>query len=365
MELHRARHTLFACVAAIGLLTVAASSQALADDDTYEGAEHGRGTKDAQLCALGSAAVGQPGSVICKSIMTGATTQSVPVGATVSKAGGISGSLVRYDNHVLVTNQAQGAVLFDVMGGQLRSARTLATDGEDSLSGALTSRGAYVLTGKRLLFFRMGDSTASSSQPLMQADGSAAHVVIAGGYAYVSEKSGSLEAFALGRGGDLRSGATPVAGVPAGIIVGITAVGDQVVAPIAHLASNFDLSAIPVVRGLDTIQIVPTKEVAACWAGSDGNEACVTNPGSMTVSCGQVGSSAFTSYTSAAATLSGETAFDVDMKDSLVGILGMRSGAPVLLTFVRSKRGGDFLQAMNEIPLGTAAGTGAMLLPPM
>ena len=48
-----------------------------------------------QLCALGSSAVGQPGTVICKNIMTGATTQSVAVGATVAAPGGIAGSLDR------------------------------------------------------------------------------------------------------------------------------------------------------------------------------------------------------------------------------------------------------------------------------
>jgi hypothetical protein len=264
---------------------------------------------------------------------------------------------------VLVTNQSQGAVLFELAGGQLSSPVTLQTGGESSLSGTLSDRGAYVLTGTRLLFFPRGEMTASSSQPLLLADGSAAQVVLAGGYAYVSEKNGSLEAFSLGRDGNIRGHATPVTGVPAGVIVGITGVGDLVVAPIAHLASNPNQSTIPVVSGLNVVQLVPTKEVAACWAANDGGEACITNPGSMTVSCGHVGSEAFTSYTSAAASLPGETVFDVDMMDTLVGILGRINGAPVLLAFSRTKQSGDFLSLVNQFPLGTATATGAVLLP--
>jgi hypothetical protein len=84
----------------------------------------------------------------------------------------------------------------------------------------------------------------------------------------------------------------------------------------------------------------------------------------MTVSCGHVGSEAFTSYTSAAASLPGATVFDIDMMDTLVGILGRSNGAPVLLAFSRTKRSGDFLSLMNQFPLGTATATGAMLLPP-
>jgi hypothetical protein len=241
---------------------------------------------------------------------------------------------------------------------------TLQTDGESSLSGVLSDRGAYVLTGTRLLFFPPGEMMATSNQPLLVADGSAAQVALAGGFAYVSEKNGSLEAFSLGRDGNIRGHATPLAGVPAGVIVGITGVGDVVVAPIAHLASNANQSSIPVANGTTVTQIVPTKEVAACWAASDGDEACVTNPGSMTVSCGHLGSEAFTSYTSAAASLPGETVFDIDMMDTFVGILGKSNGAPVLFAFSRTKRSGDFLSLMNQFPLGTATATGAVLLPP-
>ena len=66
----------------------------------------------AQICSLGSAAVGTPGTVICKDTMSGETTQSIPVGATVSGAGGIANSLASRDERVLVTNQVGGAILF-------------------------------------------------------------------------------------------------------------------------------------------------------------------------------------------------------------------------------------------------------------
>ena len=59
-------HALQSCVAAIGLLAATSSSQASTEDGS-------------QLCTLGSSGVGQSGTVICKNVMTGATTQSVPV----------------------------------------------------------------------------------------------------------------------------------------------------------------------------------------------------------------------------------------------------------------------------------------------
>jgi hypothetical protein len=52
----------------------------------------------------------------------------------------------------------------------------------------------------------MGATEATSIQPLLVGDGLAAQVALAGGYAYVSEKSGSLEAFALGHDGNMRGG---------------------------------------------------------------------------------------------------------------------------------------------------------------
>lgn len=357
--MHQSNRTLGYCVASIGLLAMLAGGDASADDGS------GSASRTGQLCSLGSAGVGQPGSVICLDLMTGAVSQTVPVGATAAAAGGIAGSLVRHGGRILVTNQTQGALLFDVAGGRLQSPTTLDTAGEASLSGALSDHGAYVLTGTRLLFFPAHAMTPASSQRLLQADGSAAQVVLANGYAYVSEKSGSLEAFSLGGSGELAEGATLVAGVPAGVIVGITAVDDVVVAPVAHLASNPNQSTIPVVRGLAVVQIVPTKEVAACWAANDDGEACITNPGSMTVSCGRLSGDAFASYTGAAASLSGETVFDIAMstRDGGVGILGMSHGAPVLLSFARTKTSGDFLTAMTQFPLGTAAATGVVFLP--
>ena len=353
-------HTVQSCAVVISLLTLTSGSQASTDNALGFGAQGG------QLCALGSSAVGQPGTVICKNVMTGSTTQSVAVGSTIAAPGGIAGSLARHGTHVLVTNQSQGALLFEIAGGQLKSPVTLQTGGEGSLSGALSDRGIYVLTGTRILFFPSGQTMAMSSQPLLKADGSAAQVTLAGGHAYVSEKSGSLEAFSLGGDGNILGSATPVAGVPAGVIVGITGFEDLVVAPVAHLASNANQSTIPVVSGLNVAQIVPTKEVAACWAANDGGgEACVSNPGSMTVSCGHLGPDAFMSYTGAAASLAGDTVFDIDMLDSLVGILGMSSGTPVLLAYGRTRMGGDFLSLINTVPLGTTTATGAMLLPPL
>ena len=42
---------------------------------------------------------------------------------------------------------------------------------------------------------------------------------------------------------------------------------------------------------------------------------------------------------------------------------GIHDGAPVLLTYARSEDNGDFLTWTNEIALGTAKATGALLLP--
>jgi hypothetical protein len=356
MKTDTPNRTMNSCVAVIAL-AVASSSQAWAEP------ELGRGAESAQLCTVGSSGIGQSGSVLCKNVMTGATTQTVAVGAVAAAPGGLAGSLARHGKMVLVTNQSQGALLFELVRGQLGSPVMLETDGEASLSGTLSERGAYVLTGTRLLFFPRGETMAASSQPLLKADGSAAQVTLAGGYAYVSEKSGSLEAFLLGHDGSFHSGATPVAGVPAGVIVGIAGARDLVVAPIAHLASNANQSAIPVVSGLSVVQLIATKEVAACWAASDDGEACVTNPGSMTVSCGSLGPNAVMSYTSAAASVPGDSLFDIDMLDTLVGILGKSNGAPVLLSYSRMRHGGDFLTAVGEFPVGTSVASGAMLLP--
>ena len=314
----------------------------------------------AQICSLGTAAVGQPGTLICKDTLSGETTQSIPVGATVSAAGGIANSLASRDERVLVTNQLGGAVLFRLVDGRLKAPSMLQTDGEGSLSGALSDRGAYVLTGTTLRFFPRSQTTASSSRPLLVGDGSAAAVTLTGRFAYVSEKNGSLEAFALGYDGRLGP-ATAVSGVSPGVIVGIAGLDEMVVAPIAHLASNFAQAEIAVAQRFTQLQRIPTKEVAACWAASDDGEACVSNPGSMTISCGSAGADGLLSYTSAAASLPGESVFDLDMRQGLVGAQGVHGGKPVLLTFRRTA--GDFLTLMGEVPVDTTLAAGAMLLP--
>ena len=51
------------------------------------------------------------------------------------------------------------------------------------------------------------------------------------------------------------------------------------------------------------------------------------------------------------------------MSRDTVGVLATHNGAPVLLTYARSEDNGDFLTFTNEIPLGTAKGSGVMLLP--
>jgi len=77
------------------------------------------------MCSLGTSAVGQPATLVCKNILTGSTTQSIAVGPTVSAAGGIGGiggiggSLASSAERVLVTNQADGALLFKQADGRL------------------------------------------------------------------------------------------------------------------------------------------------------------------------------------------------------------------------------------------------------
>jgi|GEM_PF-1991322 len=315
-----------------------------------------------QVCSLGTAAVAQPATLVCKNILTGSTSQSIALGPTVSAAGGIGGSLASGAGRVLVTNQVDGALLFKQADGRLKSPIKLETNGEGSLSGALNENGAYVLTGRLLRFFPHGQTWAGSSQQLLLGDGSAAAVTLTNRYAYVSEKNGSLEAFALGRDGSLSGRATQVSGIAPGTIVGITGSRDLVVAPIAHLATDFNLASITVSGAGSQVQVVPTKERAACWSANDDGEVCVTNPGSMTVSCGQLGESGFESYTSAAASTDGVSAFDLDMRDGLVGIQAVRAGVPVLLTYSRSDHT-DFLTLVSEFPVGTTLAAGALLLP--
>jgi len=323
---------------------------------------HARGPAGAQICTVGSSGAGTPGTLICKNVLGGATTQSIPLGSTASDAGGIGGSLISAGDRVLVTNQVAGALLFRVDDGLLELPVGLQTGGENSLSGALNARGAYVLSGTTLRFFPNGQNTASSKQSLLLGDGSAAEVTLTNRFAYVSEKNGSLEAFPLARDGNLAGPAASVAGISPGVIVGISGHADLVVAPIAHLASNAAQAEISVASGLARVQVVPTKEVAACWTSNEEDEACVSNPGSMTVSCGHVGANGFESYTSAAASLVGESMFDIDMRRGLVGVQAVHGGVPVLVTLSRSN--GDFLTTVSEFPVGTLKAAGALLLPP-
>lgn len=332
---------------------------------TLSGTASAHHERDAQLCSLGSAGVGTAGAVVCHDLRSGATTQSVSVGTTVSAAGGIGGSLSRHGSSVLVTNLAGGAVLLRESRGRLEGATTLSTGGEGSLSGAASDRGAYVLTATRLLFFANGHTHPTTTQRLLVGDGSAAQVTLAGGRAYVSEKSGSLEAFLLGSDGNLLAGAQAVRGIPAGAIVGIAGHDDLVIAPVAHLASDANQAAVPVVGGLDEVQLVQTKEVAACWTAAGREEACVSNPGSMTISCGHLGAGGFTSYTAAAANPVGDGVFDLDLRDGLVGVLAMRDGAPQLLAYTRAEADSDFLSLVGQAAVGTAAATGLLVLPPL
>jgi hypothetical protein len=226
----------------------------------------------------------------------------------------------------------------------------------------MNDEGAYVLTGTQLLFFPLGRTKASSSQKLLVGNGSAAQVTLADSYAYVSEKAGTLEAFRLAPDGNLRAAASTVMDIPAGTIVGITGLDDLVVAPVAHLASNPNQATIPVASGTEAIQVVETKEVAACWAANDDDEVCITNPGSMTISCGRFSGGGFKSYTGSAAHAIGESLFDLDMRSGVVGVLGVHNGAPVVQTYARS-HDSDFLIFLNEVPVGAAVATGALLLP--
>lgn len=327
------------------------------------GAAQARDRAPAQVCSLGAASVGQPASLICKDLHTGETTQLLALGNTVSAAGAVGGNLTRSGDRVLVTNQAGGAVLLREDDGRLRAPVTLPTGGEGSLSGALGRGGAYVLTATRLYFFPRGRTAATSSQALLQADGSASQVALAGGHAYVAEKSGSLEAFLLGPDGNLVAPAAPVAGIPAGTIVGITGHDDLVVAPVAHLASNFAQAAVPVVSGLSEVQLVATKEVAACWAANENGRVCVANPGSRSLSCGRLGEGGLESYTGIAGDSAGASVFDLDVRGAMVGVQATRAGVPVMQTYGRVDRDGDFLTLLSEHPVGTATATGALLLP--
>lgn len=316
-----------------------------------------------QICTILSGGVGQSANVVCKDTSTGALTQSVSVGTASEGPGGVGGAVTQYGSKLLVTGLAGNAMLLTNSEGNLLHPVRLSTDGSDSVSGALSENGVYVLTGTQILFFRYGHYSAPSSQKnLLQADGSAAQVVVSGGFAYVSEKSGSLESFRLGASGDLTGSAVAVTGIPAGAIVGTVAIRGQVVAPVAHLAIT-DGSVIPVIGGTTAEAVLPTRELAACWAGADDGEVCITNPGSMTISCGQFDWRGFVSFTSIAnkTPLNGDTLFDIDMKNETVGVIGKAGGLPTAFIFERE---GDFLTLTKQLLLGTGGfANGAVLLP--
>lgn len=318
---------------------------------------------NAQLCSLGAQGIGQPGQVICRDAETGAMTQSIAVGPIVLAGGDGAGTLFRRGARALVTNQKQGAVVFSVVDGRLEAPVTLTTQGQDTLSGVLGDRGAYVLTGTQLLFFANGRSEPTSAASLREGDASASQVAVAGNYAYVAERNASLEAFALGSGGTLVAGPMAIAGVPPGAIVGLTGTHDVVLAPIAHLAADANRSVVVVVHGLATVQVVATGQSAASWAASDDGEACVTNEGSMSVSCGHLGGLGLTSYTEEAARISGQAVLDVDMLGDLVATIATVDTAPVLFAFQRPKRNDDFLTALGQFPVGPPVATGVMILP--
>jgi len=348
------RYQLLTCVGcAVACLALAFSSPTYAAPSTGP-----------QICTLGAASVGTQGTLVCVNASSGAITQAIPLGNTVVGQGGTGGTLTRYRGTVLVTNLAGSAALFRTAGGRLVGPITLDTGGESSLSGALSEKGAYVLTGTQLLFFPDGRTRATSSQKLLVGDGSAAQVTLAESYAYVSEKSGTLEAFRLAPDGSIKGTASTVVDIPAGTIVGITGLDGLVVAPVAHLASNPGQSTVPVASGTESIQEVETREVAACWAANDEDEVCITNPGSMTISCGRFGAGGFKSYTSISAHAAGESLFDLDMKGGVVGVLGVHNGAPVLQTYMLASNS-DFLTFIREVPVGTATATGALLLAPL
>lgn len=314
-----------------------------------------------QICTLASGGVGQSAAVVCKDVRTGMTVQSVPAGASSAGPGGVGGALARRGDKVLVTGLIGGAMLLTVSDEHRLQDPVRLMSGADTLSGALTKDGAYVLTGAQLQFFPGGNSAPRSQGRLLQADGSAAQVVVTGGYAYVSEKTGSLEAFPLGPYGDIGGPAAPVAGIPAGAIVGTAALRGSVVAPVAHLAVT-DGSVVPVVRGVNAKTVLPTRELAACWTAADADEGevCITNPGTMTVSCGQF-DSGFTSFTSIANTapLAGDALFDIDMRDGLVGVNGTAGGSPAAFVFERE---GDFVRLIGRFPMGAGIANGALLL---
>jgi hypothetical protein len=315
-----------------------------------------------QLCtATGSGS--SPNEIECVD-RSGNVTQKVATSGDGGIAtGGNAGALTRKGDKVLVINPASGnATRFHLDGGQLGKSELLATGGS-TVSGAL-QHGAYVLTGAALFHFPDTSLTFDSSEPLLIGDGSAAQVIVTSDWAYVSEKSGSLEAFALAPDGSLAGPATQVSGVKPGVIVGMAAAGDVAIVPIAHLASNPSKSEIDVVKGLAVIQYEPTAQVAACWADADHEKVCIANPGSMSISCGTVEGNGFVGINQVAAADPGESQFDISLRGGIAGILVKTSeGGWALRSY--SVGFDDQLFFINETPVGAPAANGALVLPPL
>jgi hypothetical protein len=47
----------------------------------------------------------------------------------------------------------------------------------------------------------------------------------------------------------------------------------------------------------------------------------------------------------------------------MVGVLGVHSGARVLMVYARAEDNSDFLTSLGEVPVGAAIATGALILP--
>jgi hypothetical protein len=292
---------------------------------------------------------------------TGNVTQNVATGGNGGIAtGGNSGALTQRGDKLLVINPASGdATRFHLNGGQLGQGELLVTGGSP-VSGAL-NHGAYVLTGSALFHFPEDGTAFDSSEPLLIGDGSAAQVIVTNEWAYVSEKSGSVEAFALGERGALVGHATAVAGVTPGVIVGMAAEREIAIVPIAHLASNPGKSEIDVVKGLAVVQYEPTAQVAACWADAEDDKVCITNPGSKTISCGTVDRSGILGFNQVAVAEPTESQFDISVRRGIAGVLVKTPNGFAL----RSYRLGfdDQLFDVGETPVGAAAANGVVVLP--
>ena len=203
---------------------------------------------DAQVCSLGSAAVGQPGTLLCKDLRSGATVQAIPLGPTVSAAGGIAASLAGRDDRVLVTNQANGAILFRVVDGRVKAPLHPADRRRGLLSGALGRRRRLRADGHHaaVLSPRSNDGhqrAASSSVAMVRRPRSRSRIDSRTSRRRTVRSRRSRWAMTASSGRP-----SPVSGISPGVIVGITGLDRLVVAPIAHLASNPNQAEISVAR---------------------------------------------------------------------------------------------------------------------